>query len=509
LKVLLAVIDALSSRVIRPALEAGRLPNLRALAEAGRLHWDSTAIFPSITPAATGALITGAYPADSGMSGAFFYDADDEQVRYYGDDLWPIMQQGFSHFFEEYLVRMNRDRLRVETIHETVESAGLTAACLNYLWYYGNTPKTVQVPLTLRLWPGVPHSETVRGPSLLGLGDFVQLDPEHPAGYGGPLHRFGFNDQNTLEQLLTLARRSRLPDFTVAYFPDNDFESHTRGPQAALDCVEHVDGGLGEFISLRGGLDRLLEETAIVITGDHSQSDLPHGKTDTSIDLHKWLSDFSMVSAGRPWQDEDLLICPNMRAAQIYFHPRVQQQSMKIIATLLEEPRIDQIISREPGADAADRYRVWTRDRGELLFWPAAPAEAGHADVYGTRWSWQGNLAAVDGRLQQDGHIQFEEYPNALERLACAFDARVSGDLWVTARPGFEFHLPGTSIHRRGSHGSLHESDSTSPLLVAGGPNGLDLVRPPRAVDVAPLCLQILGLRSRYAVGISRVARPA
>ncbi|HBJ35797.1 MAG TPA: hypothetical protein DDZ51_13835, partial [Planctomycetaceae bacterium] len=73
-KTLLVVIDALASRVVRPALEAGRLPTMQRLSEAGAVDWRCTAIFPSITPAATAALVTGEHPCATGINGAYFYD---------------------------------------------------------------------------------------------------------------------------------------------------------------------------------------------------------------------------------------------------------------------------------------------------------------------------------------------------------------------------------------------------------------------------------------------------
>ena len=56
-KVLLLVVDALSSRVVRPVWERGELPGLGHLIEAGEVDWECTSVFPSITPAAT-ALVT-------------------------------------------------------------------------------------------------------------------------------------------------------------------------------------------------------------------------------------------------------------------------------------------------------------------------------------------------------------------------------------------------------------------------------------------------------------------
>ncbi|MCA9022111.1 MAG: alkaline phosphatase family protein, partial [Planctomycetaceae bacterium] len=71
-KVILVIIDALASRVVQPALQKGLLPNFQQLIERGVLRRECTSIFPSITPAATCALATGAYPFEHGISGAYW-----------------------------------------------------------------------------------------------------------------------------------------------------------------------------------------------------------------------------------------------------------------------------------------------------------------------------------------------------------------------------------------------------------------------------------------------------
>jgi predicted AlkP superfamily pyrophosphatase or phosphodiesterase len=86
-KVLLCVIDGWTSRVLVPALEAGRLPNFTELARAGYLDPNCISIFPSITPAALASIITGRYPSDHGLAGVYWYDPDTEDVMYFGDDI--------------------------------------------------------------------------------------------------------------------------------------------------------------------------------------------------------------------------------------------------------------------------------------------------------------------------------------------------------------------------------------------------------------------------------------
>jgi len=80
-KVLLIIIDALSARVVDPALALGKLPHLRQLQETA-LRADSIAVFPSITPAATSSIATGCYPREHGISGAYWYLPEEKTVVY-------------------------------------------------------------------------------------------------------------------------------------------------------------------------------------------------------------------------------------------------------------------------------------------------------------------------------------------------------------------------------------------------------------------------------------------
>ncbi|MDP8974188.1 MAG: alkaline phosphatase family protein, partial [Actinomycetota bacterium] len=65
--VLLLVLDGIRPDVLRTAIREGDAPALGFLAERGEAVWDAVSVFPSITPAATAAIATGAAPAESGI----------------------------------------------------------------------------------------------------------------------------------------------------------------------------------------------------------------------------------------------------------------------------------------------------------------------------------------------------------------------------------------------------------------------------------------------------------
>ena len=65
-------------------------------------------------------------------------------------------------------------------------------------------------------------------------------------------------------------------------------------------------------------------------------------------------------------------------------------------------------------------FHVATGGRGRLEFESADRGQDTVSDAWGNRWSWRGELAAVDGRVEDD-QVMFGEYPNAFERISQAF----------------------------------------------------------------------------------------
>lgn len=499
-KTVLLVIDALASAVIRPALEGGGLPHFAQLVQRGDVRWNSTAVFPSITPAATSSICTGRYPADHGILGVCYFDQEEDRIYYYGTDIWVILREGFSAFFDEVVLQLNHRQLQTSTLFQLAEKAGLDAASVNYLLFRGDHKHEASTPWLLRLLPGMPHQETFSGPSVLCVGDFVSqrkdLDPPRDLkGPGGMKNRFGFCDETTGALMLQLAEQG-LPEFTLGYFPNNDFDSHERGPLAALETVKKIDAWLGEFSERLGGMDQMLAETAIFITGDHSQTDVVDDQEQAGIEVGKLLEGVQIAKTGASWEEGDqVMICPNLRAAQVYLRNQDVVLRDRLIPMFLKDARVDQAIwcDRASNGDP-EKFYVATADRGCCSFWRSDDSSA-VVDDYGQTWQLEGDFAAIDAQL--DGkHVTCPDYPNALERIALSFDRSRSGDIWVTARVGYEFADPGAELHGGGgSHGSLHVGDSTSPLIAAGLPTGIELPANPRSVDLAPLILKCLGVK--------------
>src|SRR3712207_7932116 len=76
--------DGIRPDVLRAAIREGEAPALGALAERGEAVWDASSVFPSITPAATAAVVTGEPPVGSGIYGHAWYNGAEDRVVIYG-----------------------------------------------------------------------------------------------------------------------------------------------------------------------------------------------------------------------------------------------------------------------------------------------------------------------------------------------------------------------------------------------------------------------------------------
>ena len=230
------------------------------------------------------------------------------------------------------------------------------------------------------------------------------------------MHRFGMDDASTGAMLVDLMARRALPDFTIAYFADNDYRSHEVGPVRALTALDRIDAMLAEAFEAGGGLDQVLADTTIVITSDHGHCDVLPESDRAVIHLDALLSTSArrarkaVAGAGR---NSDL--SEHARRADLRARGDAVRMA-RIIAALLRESRLDQVIWRTRlTRDGAAGYTVASQ-RGRLEF--ARGGDAGScADVFGGSWTWSGDPQALG--LEVDGPtVLFSDYPNAFERIA-------------------------------------------------------------------------------------------
>jgi hypothetical protein len=229
-----------------------------------------------------------------------------------------------------------------------------------------------------------------------------------------------------------------------------------------------------------------LEDYAVIVVSDHSQAPV-----EERIHLDRALAGFDVAtqSAARS-VDAEVALSPAQRAAMVY---------------ALDEERRDEILARSveaacklEGMDLAmwltgpARNEAVVRSRrGELRFAPGEDV----IDDRGESWDVEGELAALRGEVQ-DGRFLCSEYPDALARIWSALNCPNSGDILLSASPGYEFVDWGGADHvGGGSHGSLHRTDSLGALLWCGtGPASASVRGRWSLRDVAPLVREHFGI---------------
>jgi hypothetical protein len=385
---------------------------------------------------------------------------------------------------------MNAEHLSpdVETVFESLDDAGVRTAGTTYLIYRGRHQHEVSNETALaRIVTSTLFRRTIAGPQELFYAD---LYASRRTGCRGQLGMPGIRDQHTGCVGAYLVEHD-LFDFLLFSLPDNDAWSHKNGPHAQVTSIASADRQLERLMHAAGGPDAFLEDHAVIVTSDHSQAPV-----EERIRLDRAFGEFDVATQNAASTiGAEVALSPAQRAAMIY---------------ALDEDRADQVLAR--AIDAVDelegvdlamwlerpdcREAVVKSARGELRFAPGGELE----DPRGGRWSVEGELAAL-GLSAEDGRLHSLEYPDALGRIWSALKCPTSGDLLLSAAPGYEFVDWGGADHvGGGSHGSLHRSDSLGALLWCGtGPDRREAREQWSLADVVPLVREHFGVTAPVA----------
>ena len=241
-----------------------------------------------------------------------------------------------------------------------------------------------------------------------------------------------------------------------------------------------------------GGADAFLEDHAVIVCSDHSQS-----LVEDEIDLFRAFDGFDVLSAER--RPASAGGTPRSRSARA----RARRRSTCSTATRRRDAaaaRSCARCSRSTGVDLVmhltdhpDGEAAVRSHRGELRFAPRGDL----TDLRGDSWSVEGDLDVLALDVARRPRHARDRYPDALGRVWSALRCRTAGEVLASAAPGWEFLDWGRSHHiGGGSHGSLHANDSHGSLLWCGtGPDSTDVREQWTLRDIVPMVLR--ALRSR------------
>jgi hypothetical protein len=245
-------------------------------------------------------------------------------------------------------------------------------------------------------------------------------------------------------------------DFLLLSLPDNDTHSHRYGPYAQASSIVEADRAIERMMHAGGGVDAFLENHAVIVLSDHSQTPIEH-RVNLAAELdHRDV----LMPDGQP-EDAEIAVSPAARSAMVYVLDPDDREAIVPVLTR-ELAGIDGV---DLVAHMTDGEAVVQSSRGaELRF--ASGGEM--VDLRGGHWSIEGDLETL-GLAVSDGRAWSRTYPDALSRLWSALHCPRAGDVLVSARPGYEFVDWGGAHHvGGGSHGALHRGDSLGVLIMCG-----------------------------------------
>jgi hypothetical protein len=501
-KLVLTYVDSLRTDMLERAVEEGRAPTFGQLLERGILIPDCVSSFPSVTPVASAEMVTGVAADRHWISGMNWYHRLERRYVEYGSSLEATRAFGVFRALYDLVYNMNLAHLspEVETVFESLEDAGARTACTPFLIYRGRQRHEVSLEGLLRRAIDAtklkfPHHTW--GPTDLFYGDLYASREVPCKSTSIPGNRDGYAACCAAELL-----QEDLYDFLLLSLPDNDNYSHRHGPEASVESIAKADASFATFVEAAGGLDKFLEDHAVILLADHAQTDVHRGLPLAELLAAEW--SVLQPSEERP-ELAQLAVSPTGRAAHVYLLPgegeRAEPAEVGERLGVIEgvdlvcrlEDRDGLPLRREsPGMPAAGgEWAVVERGDAVVRFRPGG--EVG--DLRGGSWEVEGDLAALEASVA-DGRLSSETYPDPLARVWSALTAPYAGDFIVSLAPGFEaVDWGGVSHAGGGSHGALHAGDSLGPLLFVGcGPESAAEREQWTLRDVAPVIREHFGV---------------
>ncbi|CAA9506149.1 MAG: hypothetical protein AVDCRST_MAG53-2431 [uncultured Solirubrobacteraceae bacterium] len=437
------------------AIETGRAPVLQAIRDRGTYVPECAAMFPSVTPVCATSIATGVRQDQHRIPAMCWFDRDEGRYVDYGSSFASSRRLGFSRQLKDLIYNLNGEHLPadVATVFEQLDDAGVRTAGTTYLVYRGRHEHRPAKDSPLSRLASTLIRRPVMGPQELFYADvFSSRETGCSSTFGLP----GARDQHTGCVGAHLLERD-LCDFLLFSLPDNDTHSHKHGPDAQVASIAEADRQLERLALAAGGVEAFLDAWAVIAVADHS-----HAPVEQTVDLEAAIgARFTVLTPnGRRADEAEVALCPSQRSAQLYALGEERTAAVaRLVETALEVDGVDLACFR-----ARDGDGVIARCGEELRFAPGTSVE----DPRGERWRVHGDLGVLGARLDGEA-FSSPDYPDALARVWAALTCPTSGDVLLSAAPGWEFPDWGGVHHvGGGSHGSLHAIDSLGALVFCG-----------------------------------------
>ena len=369
-KLVLAVIDSLKPELLDRAIAEGRAPALKAVVERGTYIKECVSSYPSVTPVASSAIATGVGPDRHYIPSMNWYHRGEHRYVEYGSSFQATRAFGVRRSLYDTVYNMNMAHLSraTPTVYEQLEDQGLRTACTTFLIYRGRTRhKLAEEGVYPAIARAAQFTHAVYGPTELFYADLFQ---SRKTGCTSMLGRPGQRDQHTGCVGAYLVEND-LFDFMLFSLPDNDTYSHKNGPYAQVQSIAGADRALERIMHVAGGPDAFLDEHAVIVMSDHSQTGV-----EDRVNLAGALPNWHVLTPADPdAHTAELAVSPAARSAIVYvLDPKRRDQAVpRVVRDLQKVDRLDLIVHR-----AGEEAHVWS-ERGKLRFTPNNDLEDEHS----------------------------------------------------------------------------------------------------------------------------------
>jgi hypothetical protein len=452
---IILVADGLTPATLASAIRDRDVPELAALRDASGLNVITT-VFPSVTGVAYIPMLTGMHPADAGVPGLRWYDRRRRLPALFGHSRSYVGTQ---------IRAMNADLSPdATTLYEHVDGSSLGA-----------------------------ESVVTRG---LSTGNQLDRGWRYAARVihahvTGDVARWAALEEELAGTLVTRIRRER-PRFVFAAFTAGDKATHARGAgdpavRRSLKLIDHVVGGIRRDAESDGRWSCM----QLWVVSDHG-----HSTVTNHFDLADEVRRLGIKVRSHPWtlpdRSEAAVMVSGNSMAHVYLGldsqtrrpwPELDRQWSTRLEPLLSHPAIDLIATMQSPS------RIQVRRGG--TFGEVVMGQRGTSYR-----SIEGNPLAVDPFEELCDSAVHERtletcYPDSVAQLARLVRAERSGDVIVSAAPGWDLRRRYEPINHVSSHGALHAAHMLVPLV---GNRRID-ERPCRTVDLHRFLMHSLGLR--------------
>ena len=299
------------------------------------------------------------------------------------------------------------------------------------------------------------------------------------------------NEVDEVSRRIILEHSTNLPEFSFVVFLGIDNYSHLTHPfhQHVMDSYKIIDKTVGELVSSLIQQDKL-DDTLILIVSDHGLS-----QTHSHFDLLEYMNKNGFKTLFYPYIFKNLFnaSAANMVSgnsmSNLYFKGKQSWNGFNsdeisdFISKLMKRPEIDILLVKQRDA----RIKILSK-RGSAQTWIDSENKINYSVIDNDPFGYE-TLPQVMTNHESLQITYNTSYPDALLQINQLFESPRTGDIVVTASPGYDLRAKHENPEHCSSHGSLVRDHMLVPIAI-----NTDISKEfIRTVDLFPTILKLLG----------------